>query len=81
MAGTYTGGIAINDAVRVLEKHGITVTQGPDDLLILTRSPDVLLPVPIGRAAVLSREMLLWLRDRIPDLEIGEFYVKPRPLN
>jgi hypothetical protein len=69
------------DAIRALEKHGIAVTQGPEDYLILRRSPDVLLAVPIGRAAILSRDMLQWLCDNIPDLEMAEFYVKPLPLN
>jgi hypothetical protein len=67
----------------VLEKHGVRVSQGSDDMLILERkkAPAVLLPVPIGRAAVLSRAMLEYLCEQIPDIEIAEFYFKPRPLN
>ncbi|MGB0061692.1 hypothetical protein [Candidatus Binatus sp.] len=69
------------DAVRVLEKHGINVTQGPDDWLILTPVPDVLLPLPIGLAAVLSRDMLDYICELIPEIGIEEFYTKPLPLN
>jgi hypothetical protein len=75
------GGIAIMDAVRVLEKHGINVTQGPDDWLILTRMPDVLLPLPIGLAAVLSRDMLEYICEVIPEIDVAEFYIRPLPLN
>jgi len=69
------------DAVRVLEKHGINVTQGPDDWLILTRMPDVLLPLPIGLAAVLSRDMLEYICEVIPEIDVAEFYIRPLPLN
>jgi hypothetical protein len=61
--------------VSVLERNGVTVTQGPRDRLTVRRLEP---PPPVLEAlivqAVLSRDMVEWLCEKFPDIPIEEFY-------
>jgi hypothetical protein len=71
------GGIAIADAVRVLEENGIAVTQRPDDLYILASGTELQC---VRLQAVVSRQMLLWLAETF-HVPIERFYQMRSKLN
>jgi len=70
-------GIPIADAMAVLDRNGVAVTQTPNGDFALARGTDLLV-VPLQ--AVVSRQMLLWFSETF-DIPIAEFYQRPLPLN
>jgi hypothetical protein len=65
----------------VLERHKISVTQGPQNTLKISRlePPPPVLDTFIAEA-VLSREMLEWLCE-LTGIDISEFYAESPKMN